>query len=185
MSAHHSQKKQYRNPHMKIKTLTRRFRQFSWLAALLLGLLTIQITGCSSVPEGSAAIKQQALSFAPPPGMAAVYVIRPFHMLGGAVLTSVSLDYQEFGLLHTSSYLYGTVPPGQHTVRANDKQFGFEIVPFTAEAGKNYYFKYTLELKHPVIEPIPEPDGQAYVRKFKLSGDNRFELRNLPGQTQQ
>jgi hypothetical protein len=163
---------------MKIETAPRRSRQFSWLATTLLGVLITQITGCTSVPEGSPEMKQQALSFTPPPGKAGIYVVRPFKMVGGAVLTGISLDYQVFGVLHTSSYLYGTVSPGQHTLRSSDKQFGFEVVPFTVEAGKNYYFKYKLEIPHPVIEAISETDGQEYVRKFKLSGENRFELQN-------
>jgi hypothetical protein len=169
---------------MKTETAPRRSRQFSWLATTLLGVLITQITGCTSVPEGSPEMKQQALSFTPPPGKAAIYVIRPFKMLGGAVLTGISLDYQKFGELHTSSYLYGTVPPGLHTLRASDKGYGFEVVPFTVEAGKNYYFTFKLELPHPIIEPISEAAGQAYVRKFKLSGENRFELQNPPAQTQ-
>lgn len=169
---------------MKTETTTRPYRQLLWLAALLLGLISIQITGCTSVPEGSATMKQQALSFTPPPGKAGIYVVRPFHMLGGAVLTKISLDYQEFGVLHTSSYLFGTVSPGLHTLRISDKGFGFKVAPFTAEAGKNYYFTFKLELSRPQIDPISETDGQAYVRKFKLSGENRFELQNPPGQTQ-
>jgi hypothetical protein len=169
---------------MKTETTTQRSRQFSWLATALLGLLIIQITGCSSVPEGSPEMKQQALSFTPPSGQAGVYVARPYHMLGAAVLFNISLDYQVFGALGTSSYLYGTVPPGLHTLRCADLP-SVSIVPFTAEAGKNYYFqaRASLTANAIVVKPISETDGQAYVRKFKLSGKNRFELQNQPAQT--
>jgi hypothetical protein len=167
---------------MKTEMTTQCSRQFSWLATVLLGLLIIQITGCSSVPEGSATMKQQALSFAPPSGKAGVYLIRPSQFVGGGALNKVDLDYEEFGVLDTSSYLYGIVTPGQHTLRGLGS--GVELVPFTAEAGKNYYFTISTAFTHYVIAPIPETDGQAYVRKFKLSGENRFELQNPPGQTQ-
>jgi hypothetical protein len=170
---------------MKTETNTRHSRQFSWLATALLGLLIIQITGCSSVPEGSAVMKQQALSFTPPPGKAGIYVIRPYHMLGAAVLNNISLDYQVFGALGTSSYLYGTVSPGLHTLRSSLGAGSMEVVPFTVEAGKNYYFEAgaSLTANTILIKSISETDGQAYVRKFKLSGSNRFELQDQSGQT--
>jgi hypothetical protein len=169
---------------MKTKTTTRRSRLFPWVATVLLVLLIISIAGCAGVPEGSAAMKQQALSFAPPPGKAGVYVIRPYHMLGAAILNNISLDYQVFGALETSSYLYGTVSPGLHTLRCADLPSA-SIVPFNAEAGKNYYFqaRASLTANAIVVKPISETDGQAYVRKFKLSGNNRFELQNQSDQT--
>ena|GEM_PF-1772515 len=177
-------KGRFRIQAMKAEATTSRSRQFSWLATALLGLFMIQITGCSSVPDASPAMKQQALSFTPPPGKAGVYVIRPYHMLGAAILNNISLDYQVFGALGTSSYLYGTVSPGLHTLRNTDLPSAI-VVPFTTEAGKNYYFvaNASLAANGIAIESISETDGQAYVRKFKLSGKNRFELQNQSGET--
>jgi hypothetical protein len=182
-----------KNQDLKTETTGRGSRQFSWLAAALSGLLIMQITGCADrpvpelAPEGSPAMKQQALSFAPPPGKAGVYVIRPYTFAndtyyGGTVyLFNISLDYQDFGALETNSYLFGIVSSGNHVLGP---------VHFTAEAGKNYYFTVKgvgfmgSSIRHMQFDPIPETDGQAYVRKFKLSGDNRFELQNPPGQKQ-
>jgi Protein of unknown function (DUF2846) len=171
---------------MKTKPTERRSQQFSWLATALLGLLIIQITGCTSFPEGSPEMKQQALSFTPPPGKASIYVVRPSQFLGGGVLDKISLDYQEFGVLDTSTYLFAIVSPGKHSFRTSLGAGSMTVVPFTVEAGKNYYFKVraSLAANGILIDPISETDGQAYVRKFKLSGENRFELQNSPGQTQ-
>ena len=170
---------------MKIKTTSQRSRLFSWLAAVLLCLLIASITGCSSLPDASPAMSQQALSFTPPPGQAGVYVIRQSQFLGGAVLNKIDLDYQEFGVLKTSSYLFGMVSPGEHTLRTSDLPSAV-VVPFTAEAGKNYFFeaRASLTANAILVKPISETDGRAYVRKFKLSGENRFELQIPPGQTQ-
>jgi Protein of unknown function (DUF2846) len=165
---------------MKTETTTRRSQQFSWLVTSLLGLLIIQITGCASVPEGSPAMKQQALSFAPPPGKAAVYVIRPYQYTGGLLLDEITFDYQECGSLAADTYLFGTILPGEHTLQSSNPAGGSKVVHFTVEAGKNYYFKVSASMA-PIsllIDPISETDGQAYVRKLKLSGDNRFEFQN-------
>jgi hypothetical protein len=179
---------------MKTETPARCFQQFLWLGIVPLSLLVIQITGCAdaksrqppaSMPEGSAAMKQQALSFAPPPGKSGIYVIRPYHFYndtyygGSTVAFDISLDYQEFGLLETNYYLFGIVSSGKHVLGR---------VHFTTEAGSNYYFTATGEgigaIRHLQIDPISETNGQAYVRILKLSGYNRFELQNQPGQPQ-
>ena len=176
-----------KNPEMKTETAGRGSRQFSWLATALSGLLIAQMTGCVDrpkpglAPEGSPAMKQQALSFAPPPNRAGVYVIRPYKFAndtyygGFASLFNISLDYQGFGALETNSYLFGIVSSGNHVLGP---------VHFTAEAGKNYYFIVRgvgfmgSSIRHMQFDRISETDGQAYVRKFKLSGDNRFELQD-------
>jgi hypothetical protein len=158
---------------MKTETASGSSPCLSWLAVALVCFL---VPRCASVPEGSAAMKEQALSFTPPPGQAGIYVIRPSQMLGGAVLDKISLDYQEFGVLGTASYLFATVPPGRHSFRTSLGAGSMEVVPFTVEAGKNYYFhvKASLVANTILIEPISETDGRAYVRKFKIIGENRF-----------
>jgi hypothetical protein len=192
---------------MKTEMTPRRSRQFSWLAIAFLGLLITQITGCetpppTTVPEGSAAMKQQALSFTPPAGKAGIYVIRPYQFNFEEAYDyrlfdyynaniHIGLDYQEFGSLQTNSYLFGLVPPGKHALGPSDIDLLDSrslSVQFTAEAGKNYYFTATgrgdLIPRDLHITPISETNGQAYVRQFKLSGENRFEFQNQPGQTQ-
>ncbi len=141
-------------------------------------------------------MKQQPLSFTPPPDKAGLYVIRPYHFYndsyygGSAILFNVSLDYQDCGTLETNSYLFGLVSPGKHALgpaNFNGLNSSSLAVHFTAEAGKNYFFtatgKGSSRSRHLQVDPISETDGQAFVRKFKLSGDNRFELQNQPGQT--
>jgi hypothetical protein len=142
-------------------------------------------------------MKQQALSFAPPPGKAGIYVIRPYHFYndsyygGSDILLNISLDYQQFGSVNINSYLFGLVSPGKHILGSSIPDLfasGSKSGNFTAEAGKNYYFTATgagiSGARHLQFDPISETEGQAFVRKFKLSGDNRFDLQNPPAQTQ-
>jgi hypothetical protein len=165
---------------MKTETTARCSRQFSRLVAALLGLLILYITGCANVPEGSTAMKQQALSFAPPPGKAGFYVIRPYQYAGSVLLDIISLDYEGCGSLATDTYLFGTVSLGGHAVQSSNPVGGSLVVHFNAEAGKNYYFTVKAKGQSLQIDQISEADGQKYVRQFKLSGDNRFQFQNQP-----
>ena len=173
------------------------------LAAALLGLWLIPLTGCESTPpesdpngsgdvkrlllgglaplpasgpEGASAVKQLALSFTPPPGKAGVYVVRPYHFYNDRYYANsaaflIRLDGQEFGSVGIKTYLFALVPPGSHTFGGGN---------FTVAAGRNYYFTATgaglARFRHLEVEAISETEGQAEVRQFKLSGDNRFEL---------
>jgi hypothetical protein len=190
---------------MKTEATTRGSPAGSWLAFVLLNLLLLQITGCTvellappvALPEGSAAMKQQALSFTPPSGMAGLYIIRPYHFYndtyygGGAMLLNISLDYQDFGALETNSYLFAPVPPGKHTLSPGGSFDGLDssslAVRFTTEGGRNYYFTATgagaTKFRHLAFDAVSETNGQEFIRKFKLSGDNRFDLQNQPGPT--
>jgi hypothetical protein len=157
---------------MKIAKTERRSREFSWFVTVLLCLLLLQITGCASVPEGSSAMKQQALSFTPPSEKAGVYAIRPYNYVGSGVLYEIILDHQEFGSLATKSYLFAVVPPGIHILHL--PYDGGSHVMFIAEAGKNYFFTVKPGWAWLQINTISEADGKAYVLKYKLSGDYMF-----------
>jgi len=174
---------------MKIKPITRISPRIPLLLTVLPVVLATLMTGCKSVPEGSPALKQQALSFTPPPGMAGVYAIRPYQLAGSAILFDISLDYLEFGSLATDSYLFGLVPPGMHVLRvpraggqgAQLTGPGGVGADFTAEAGRNYFLQLTVGWNAPKITRLSEAEGQKYVKKLKLSGDSRFENRNKTG----
>jgi hypothetical protein len=139
--------------------------------ALAVGLAVFAV-GCQSVPEASPEMKQQALAFTPPSGMAGLYIIRPYHFAGSAVNWVARLDYQDFGSLSTSSYVYNPILPGKHFIRMG--QTGFAT--FVAEAGKNYYFAMKPSFTGHNFEEISETEGQEYVREFKMSGDNRYKV---------
>lgn len=136
--------------------------------------LVTLMSGCQSVPKASSELKQQALSFTPPPGMAGLYVIRPYHFAGSAVNYIFRLDYQDFGSLETKSYLYSPILPGKHFLRQGQVDSGFHAETFVAKAGQNYYFSIKISI-NPFIQ-IPEAEGQKYVREFKMSGANSYKV---------
>jgi hypothetical protein len=172
---------------MKSQMTKRQCIQASLLMTALLGLLIMQFTGCADLavglPEGSAAMKQQALSFTPPDGKAGVYVIRRRHdpvlyQVLNAVF-DINLDQQEFGSLAKGYFLFGTLQPGEHTLSMNTGMGGSSPLQFNTEAGKNKYFlTENTRAGQAYFEPLSEADGQEYVRKSILSGDNRFDHQN-------
>ena len=148
----------------------------NWILIVLIGLLLATVLGCVSVPEGSPAVKQQALSFNPPQGKAGVYVIRPGGGIGKGLILYVRLDHEDFGAVSEHSYLFCLVTPGDHALTGRDT--GDKAVAFAAEAGKNYYFTVKPGFSSQQMGQISEADGRGYVQKFKLSGNNRFEFEN-------
>jgi|ERR1035441_712938 hypothetical protein len=156
---------------MKMTTLASKW--LNLFPIILFAALVTLMSGCQSVPEASSGLKQQALSFTPPSGMAGLYVIRPWHLGGAAINWEVRLDYQEFGSLETSSYLYSAILPGKHFLRMGQGDTG--VNTFIAKAGENYYFSSKISILGPVFYPISEADGQKYVRKFKQSGATTYK----------
>lgn len=150
----------------------------SWLnffQIILLASLTVLISGCQSVQEASSVQKQQATSFTPPPGLAGLYVIRPWHHVGCAVNWGVRLDYQYFGTVETKSYLYSPILPGKHFLRVGASGDS-RVKTFIAKAGENYYFSINPHFGGCVFDQDTEADGQRLVRKFKMSGATSYKV---------
>jgi Protein of unknown function (DUF2846) len=129
-------------------------------------------SGCATVPMGTEAEKQAAVSFSPPPGMANVYIIRREAGFGAAILSTASIDNQMVGGVQTGSFIYRTVSPGPHTVSvfSNENQ---RSLPFNAEAGQNYYFDVQsamgLMSARFVIHPMLEAKGKVAVERCKIT----------------
>jgi hypothetical protein len=78
---------------------------------------------------------------APEPGKALVYFIQK--QSAPIFVTRVGLDGAWVGVILHNSYIFVSVAPGEHHACAatqDRKKPGAELVHFTAEAGKTYYF---------------------------------------------
>jgi hypothetical protein len=78
---------------------------------------------------------------APEPGKALVYFIQKQGL--PIFVTRVGLDGAWVGVIKHDSYIFASVAPGEHHVCAatQDKEHpGPELLHFTAEAGKVYYY---------------------------------------------
>jgi hypothetical protein len=133
---------------------------------------TVLLAGCATVPLGTEGQKQAAVSFTPPRGMANIYIIRREAYAGAAILATASVDTQMAGGLQTGSFILKTVSPGPHTVTvfSNENQ---STVPFTAQAGHNYFFDVKSELGWASarfgIHPMPETQAKEAVQRCKIT----------------
>jgi hypothetical protein len=147
-------------------------------AIAIVGVL-ILASGCASVPRGSEKLERQARTFVPPPGQANVYAVRMWSALESGIIWPVTLDFQEFGNVGQRSYLYGAIPAGEHVLGVNLPGPVPTRVRFTAEAGRNHFFKLVPAPGWPTgvirIEPLDEASARALIEDYPASGDNRFE----------
>jgi hypothetical protein len=129
------------------------------------------------VRSGSTSLAARAARFAPPPGQAAIYVIRRPQLVASGAAVDVHLDQVRFGSVPPYAYLYGEIGPAQHTLELSLQVCRTKPLrhPFTVEAGRCYYFDIAVRMGGFHLEPIPEADGKKVVQKYSLSGDNRFE----------
>jgi hypothetical protein len=140
-------------------------------------LVAALMAGCASKPllQESGAVKSQALSFAPPPGMACVYVVRP-HQFGGDHNPPfrVKIDSNEWGLLTCEAYIFGVVPPGDHELLVQgptEASSGANVSGhFHADAGGNYFLEAAIGWTSLKVTQLSVADGQDRVNKFKLIG---------------
>jgi hypothetical protein len=138
----------------------------------LLWNIVFLVASCASVPMGSDAENQAALRFAPPPGMANVYIIRRPAFVGAAILATTALDTQMTGGLNAGSFILKTVAPGVHTVTvfSNENQAS---LPFTAEAGRNYFFDVKSQMgmvnARFSIHPMSTAEGEAGTKQCKIT----------------
>jgi len=148
------------------------------------GLATLAIfiaaLGCASVPPGSDTLAEEARRFTPPPGKANLYAVREWSVFRSGIVWPVTLDFKEFGNVGQRSYLYGVVGPGEHVLGANLPGPVPNRVKFTAEAGRNHFFRLSAApgwLAGMIrIEILDEETGRALIAKYTLSADYRFEF---------
>ena len=146
----------------------------------VLCLVALASAGCASLRIGplkmpSDAFAAKARDCRPPPGWAAVYVIRPFGLAGAGSPLPVFLDHKPFGKLLVGSFLYAEIAPREHFLELAEfpgaENFSHR---FTAEDGKCHFFHATVGFRLK-LEPLPEEEGRRLVSEYDQSGDNQLD----------
>lgn len=113
-------------------------RVYSVIACAALGIFGL--TGCASVPKGSAQLDGALKSFMPKPGVAGIYVYRK-DGIGGMTKMDVAVDGKSIGQLTDKTYLYVEVAPGKHVVSGQTGKNSIGGIEINALPAKLYYVK--------------------------------------------
>jgi len=147
---------------------------------LVLLVLALASGGCAQLRTGplkapSDAFAAKARECRPPPGWAAVYVIRPFGLAGAGSPMPVFLNHKPFGKLLVGSFLYAEIAPREHFLELAEFKGAENFSQrFTAQEGKCHYFLATVGFRLE-LEPLTEEEGRRLVNKYDHSGDNELD----------
>jgi hypothetical protein len=132
-------------------------------------------------PKGAFDVKldqsQHALA-QPEPGKARVYFVQDIGAVSclGSCGAKIGLDGAWAGANKQNSYFSVSVEPGEHHLCANtSSQFSprsVALAHFTAEAGKEYYFRmrpFLAKDQLPDIELIDSDEGKFLIASYPLS----------------
>jgi len=109
------------------------------LRLIFLLVSPLLVAACASTSNSTSQTNQSQLaanSFQPAAGMAGLYIFQEGSLIRADNSHRVFLDGQALGLVSSSSYLYASLAPGQHTIRVESSQ-----ITITAQAGQNYFVR--------------------------------------------
>lgn len=138
-----------------------------WIVALL----TLLLSGCTSVPLGSPDVDAQLKTFsAPSEGHSGIYVYRN-SFLAPTFGRFLVLDGFYLGKTKKKIYFYKEVKAGKH-VLTTESEFENESIEFVTESGKNYFFEQYIKIgvftPSAGVRSVPGSKGMAEVRKCNL-----------------
>ena len=137
------------------------------LKSLLVVATLAFMTGCASVvPMAPKEQDSASKNFAAPTGnMAGVYIYRN-SFVGKALKKKLSIDNVVIGETANTVFFHKEVAPGEHTL-STESEFGENVLKFSAEAGKNYYFQQYIKMGVFVggsnIQAVSEEEGKQNV----------------------
>ena len=129
------------------------------------------LTGCAAVvPMASTEQDTASKTFkVPSSNMAGLYVYRN-SSYGKALKKNIKLDGVVIGESASYTYFHKEITPGAHTL-STESEFGDNELPFTADAGKNYYFHQYIKMGvfkgGANLEAVNETTGQQCVLECK------------------
>lgn len=111
------------------------------------------------------------------PDKSIVYIVRT-SLFGMAIPLKLDCDSFEVGWIHSKTYLFTILNPGDHIFKASsENEFTLKV---SLEPGKIYYFDQEAKMGAAYagtkIKMINEEDGKKYLLKCSLSKHNRYPL---------
>lgn len=132
-------------------------------------LVTKGIGGCETTPLMSDALDQEGKRFAPAPGKAHIYVVRP-SVVGGRFLWGVQVDGRPVGALAARTYLLLEVEPGAHEVTAVTAE-NRHTIAVTANPGENHFVEAVSTMgwaqSRAELRTLPQEQGKATIHNAR------------------
>jgi hypothetical protein len=118
-----------------------------------------------------------AKNLTPIPDKSIVFVVRT-SFFGMAIPLKLDCDSFEVGWIHSKTYLFTILNPGEHVFKASsENEFTFKV---NLEPGKIYYFEQEAKMGAAYagtkIKMLDEEEGKKYLMKCSLSKHNRYPL---------
>jgi len=134
------------------------------LNLMLIALVSLLAAGCVSAPPANPSPEQIAKRFAPPTGMAVIYVYRD--TIAGAYYNyPVGLDGQQIAEIPVFTFVEIPVQPGRHRVEIRPPGAVSMGIAIDAEAGRGYFFKHFWFSG--TFDAVSEDEGKSAVLGLK------------------
>ena len=132
-------------------------------------LAAVCMSGCSSIPMGSAEDDLRAKSAAVRPGKAQIYVYR-HESLGFAVPITLKLDGRASGRTVAQTYVMWEVEPGPHEITSQAEDAS--AISLNAEPGKAYFIWQEMKLgiwkARASLHRVDEQTGRKFLAECRL-----------------
>jgi len=139
----------------------------------LVGVFTVLVTGCASVPMESKDASDQAKRFAAPPqGQAGLYIYRSAGV-GSALKKDIWVDGKCVGESAPNVFFYEEVKGNQEVTIASESEFSPNEIKLAVANGINYFIKQYIKMGVFVggsnLEVVGEAEGKEAVKSLEMA----------------
>ncbi len=154
---------------MEIKNIKGNIMSKNYFALVILSLLTLLTSSCSSVNKASFEEDLNAKKFTVDKGQSNIYLYRN-QVDNFDVIISAEIDGKHVSNTEDRTYVLKTLKPGKHIITAHAENTS--KIEVTTEADKNYYvwLEVTLGLEKPrtKLHLVSKGRGEAGIKGSKL-----------------
>lgn len=139
----------------------------------LVGVFTVLVTGCASVPMESKQASDQAKRFATPSqGQAGLYIYRSAGV-GSALKKDIWVDGKCVGESAPNVFFYEEVKGNQEVTIATESEFSPNEIKLAVANGINYFIKQYIKMGVFVggsnLEVVSDAEGKEAVKSLEMA----------------
>ena len=151
------------------------------LAIILIGLASLLLSGCASVPMASMDQDAQAKDFSTHPDKGSLYIYRN-EILGAAIPMTVVLNGKKLGQTASKTYFQLDLVPGEYSIESVTENTS--SLSLSIDAAQNYFVwqevKMGMWMARSKLQEVDEETGKKGVLESKLIKSELSEDDLLP-----